>query len=186
MGNLLADGFNQFDFSNAKDVEYKIFWNGGTRRILKEMKIRRIVTGHDENGKSMVKWDTEIESQPGRPGFENIPLWATDTLPARLTEEDPNDWELGVSLENGSVLRMARYEPGVAGRWHRTDTIDYGIVLSGELWMELDKEEVHLKPGNVVIQRGTIHNWQNRGTEPCIVAFILLATEGAKASGWNE
>lgn len=149
------------------------------------MKIRRIVTGHDENGKSMVKWDGEIESRSGRPGFENIPLWATDSLPVRLTEEDPNDWELGTSLANGSVFRIVRYNPGVAGRWHCTDTIDYGIVLSGELWMQLDKDEVHLKAGNVVIQRETIHNWENRGTEPCVMAFVLIATKGGQSTGWG-
>jgi len=149
------------------------------------MKIRRIVTGHDENGKSMVKWNSEIEARSGRPGFENVLLWATDSLPARLTEEDPNDWELGTSLANGSIFRMVRFEPGVAGRWHRTDTIDYGIVLSGELWMPLDKEEVHLKAGNVVIQRETVHNWENRGTEPCVMAFVLIATQGGKSTGWE-
>jgi quercetin dioxygenase-like cupin family protein len=148
------------------------------------MKIRRVVTGHDANGKSMVKWDSDIESRPGRPGFEQVPLWATDRLPVRLTEDDPTTWELGTSLANGSVFRIARYEPGVAGRWHRTDTIDYGIVLAGELWMQLDTGEVHLKAGDVVIQRGTLHNWENRGTEPCLMAFILLATEGGESTGW--
>jgi quercetin dioxygenase-like cupin family protein len=148
------------------------------------MKVRRIVTGHNDQGKSIIKWDTEIESTPGRPGFENIPLWATDTLPARLTDDDPNTWELGTSLANGSVLRFGRYEPGVSERWHRTDTIDYGIVLSGELWMQMDEGEVHLKPGDVVIQRGTIHNWENRGSEVCVMAFILIATEGAESTGW--
>ena len=149
------------------------------------MKIRRIVTGHDQNGKSMVKWDSEFETQAGRTGFEQTVLWATDTLPVRLTEEDPSTWELGTSLANGSVLRIARYEPGVSERWHRTDSLDYGIVLAGDLWMQLDTGDVHLKPGDVVIQRGTIHNWENRGTEPCVMAFILLATEGGESTGWS-
>ena len=87
-------------------------------------------------------------------------------------------------ISNGSVFRIAHYEPGVSERWHRTDTIDYGIVLSGELWMQMDEGEVHLKPGDVVIQRGTIHNWENRSTKPCTVAFILIATEDAKSTGW--
>ena len=52
--------------------------------------------------------------------------------------------------------------------------------------MEMEDGEVHLKPGDVVIQRGTLHNWNNRGTEPCVMAFILVATEGAKTTGWNE
>jgi mannose-6-phosphate isomerase-like protein (cupin superfamily) len=54
------------------------------------------------------------------------------------------------------------------------------------MWMEMEDGEVHLKPGDVVIQRGTLHNWNNRGTEPCVMAFVLIATEGAKTTGWNE
>ena len=149
------------------------------------MKIRRVVTGTDENGKSMLKWDREIESQPGRAGFEQVPLWATDRLPVQLTDDDPNTWELGTSLANGSVFRICRYEPGVTERWHGTDTIDYAIVLAGELWMQLDEGEVHLKTGDVVIQRGTSHNWKNRGTEPCIMAFVLIATEDGESTGWS-
>jgi quercetin dioxygenase-like cupin family protein len=148
------------------------------------MHIRRIVTGHTENGRSKVQWDSKLEGKPGRPGFSQTVLWATDSLPARLTDDDPATWELGTSLANGSVFRMARYEPGVTGRWHRTDSIDYGIVMSGELWMQLDEEEVHLKAGDVVIQRGTMHNWENRGTEPCVMAFILIATAGGESTGW--
>jgi quercetin dioxygenase-like cupin family protein len=63
--------------------------------------------------------------------------------------------------------------------------MESGIVLAGELWMQLDEEEVHLKSGDVVIQRGTIHNWENRGAEPCIMAFILIATEGGETTGWS-
>ena len=148
------------------------------------MKFRRVVTGHNKEGKSCVKWDSEIEPILGRPGFSNIPMWATKNLPAEMTEEDPNTWELGTSLAGGSVFRFGRYEPGVSGRWHRTDSVDYAICLSGEMWMELDEGLVHLKPGDVVIQRGTIHNWVNRGKEVCIMAFVLIATEGAKSTGW--
>jgi quercetin dioxygenase-like cupin family protein len=147
-------------------------------------KIRRVVTGHNHEGRGMVKWDGEIEAIPGRPGFSQVPLWATKQLPAKLTEEDPTTWDIGTTIAGGSVFRIVRYEPGVAKRWHRTDSVDYGIVLSGEIWMQLDEKEVHLKAGDVVIQRGTIHNWVNRGTEPCLVAFILIATEGGEATGW--
>lgn len=148
------------------------------------MKIRRVVTENDGDGKSRVRWDGEIVSRPGRRGFEMLPMWATKGLPVRLGDEDPNDWDLGTSLAEGSVFRICRYEPGVEERWHRTDTIDYGIVLAGEMWMQLDEKEVHLKSGDVVIQRGTIHNWVNRGKVPCLMAFILIATEGAKSTGW--
>lgn len=148
------------------------------------MEVRRVVTGFTEDGKSTVKWDSRIEGQEGRHGFERVDLWATDSLPPRQTEEDPATWDLGTSLANGSVLRVCRYHPGVEGRWHSTESIDYAIMLSGELWMQLEEKEVRLKPGDIVIQRGTNHNWVNRGTEPCVIAFILLSVEGGETTGW--
>ena len=148
------------------------------------MKTRRVVTGQDKEGRSAVKWDSAIDGKPGRERFEKVDLWATDRLPVRLTEDDPATWEFGTTIANGSVFRFCRYEPGVAERWHRTDSLDYGIVLSGEIDMQLDEGEVHLKAGDVVVQRGTLHNWVNRGTEPCVIAFILIATEGGAATGW--
>ena len=149
------------------------------------MKFRRVVTGFNKEGRSCIKWDTEVQPIPGRPGFSNLPMWATKKLPAEMTEEDPNTWDLGTSLAGGSVFRLAHYQPGVQGRWHRTDSIDYAICLSGEMWMQVeDGDEVHLKAGDVVIQRATMHNWEVRGKEPCVMAFILVATEGGKSTGW--
>lgn len=148
------------------------------------MKNRRVVTGQNQRGRSIVKWDTELEGIPGRDRFEKVELWATDSLPPRLTEGDPVAWDVGTSLANGSVFRFCRYEPGVAERWHRTDLIDYGIVISGEMWMQLDEGEVHLKADDVVIQRGTIHNWVNKGPGPCVMAFVLIATAGGQSTGW--
>jgi quercetin dioxygenase-like cupin family protein len=145
---------------------------------------RRVVTGFNKEGKACIKWDTEINSVNFRPGFDNIPMWATKQLPAESTEEDPNNWDLGTSLAGGSVFRYGRYEPGNKPRWHRTDSVDYAICISGEMWMEMEDGEVHLKPGDVVIQRGTIHNWNNRGTEPCVMAFVLIATQGGETTGW--
>ncbi len=137
------------------------------------MNVRRVVTTNDSEGKSSVKWDSKVEAVPGRAGFARFPMWATKRLPAELTEEDPNAWEFGTTIAGGSVFRLCRFEPGSAERWHRTDSVDYAIVISGEMYMQLDKEEVHLKAGDVVIQRGTIHNWVNRGPEPCLMLFVL-------------
>ena len=122
------------------------------------MKLRRVVTGHNEKEKSIVQWDDEIETIPGRPGFSHSTVWATRQLPVQLTDEDPNTWEIGTTIENGSVFRVIQYEPGVAGRWHRTDSIDYAIVLSGEIFMQLEEGEVHLKCGDLIVQRSTMHN----------------------------
>jgi len=149
------------------------------------MKIRRVVTANDSEGKSSVKWDSKVEAIPQRQGFSYFPMWATKKLPAEVTEEDPNSWDVGTAIAGGSVYRLGRYEPGVAERWHRTDSVDYAIVISGEMWMQLDKEEVHLKAGDVVIQRGTMHNWVNRGSEPCIMLFVLVSTQGGKSTGWD-
>ena len=97
------------------------------------IKIRRVVTANDNEGKSYVKWDSNIGPMPRRPGFSGFEMWATKKLPAELTEEDPNEWEIGTAIAGGSVFRLGRYEPGVAERWHRTDSIDYAIVISGEM-----------------------------------------------------
>ncbi len=149
------------------------------------MKIRRVVTGLNAAGKAVVNWDFEIESKPGRPGFRHVLLWATDRLPPILDDQDPALWETGTVIENGSVFRIIQFDSGVAERWHVTDSIDYAIVLSGEIDMQLDEEEVHLKAGDTLVQRATVHNWVNRGTEPCIIAFILIATEGGKSKDWS-
>jgi quercetin dioxygenase-like cupin family protein len=71
----------------------------------------------------------------------------------------------------------------VTPRRHRSDSIDYAIILSGTIDMQLDDEEVHLEAGDVVIQRGTIHNWINRGSEPCTIAFVLIGAKSATANG---
>ncbi len=149
------------------------------------MKIRRIVTGHNDAGKAVVKLDSKIESIGGRRGFSYAPIWATKQLPPKLDHEDPVTWDIGTTIENGSVFRVIKYDPGVAERWHATDSIDYAIIISGEIDMQVDEGEVHLKAGDILVQRATIHNWVNRGSEPCIIAFVLIATEGGKAKDWS-
>ncbi len=148
------------------------------------MKFRRVVTGHSREGKSVIERDGEMETVSGRPGFSHVPVWATKELPARLTDEDPSTWKFGTTISGGSVFRVIEYAPGVAERWHRTDSIDYAVVLSGEIDMQMDEGEIHLKTGDVIVQRETMHNWDNRGTAPCVIAFVLIATQGGKATGW--
>jgi mannose-6-phosphate isomerase-like protein (cupin superfamily) len=81
------------------------------------------------------------------------------------------------------VFRVIEFEPGVAPRNHRTDSIDYAVVVSGEIDMEMDDTIVHLKAGDVLVQQGTIHNWVNKGTEPCVIAFVLISSDGNTAVG---
>ena len=87
------------------------------------------------------------------------------------------------AVSNGTTLRVIEYLPGVAPRNHRTRTIDYAIVISGEIDMRMDDTMVHLKAGDVLVQRGTIHNWENRGTTPCVIAFVLIDAEPIVAGG---
>ncbi len=150
------------------------------------MNIRRVVTATDSDGKSFVKWDSKMQGSTKRPGHTSFNMWATNHLPPEITEEDPTTWEIGTSIGGGSVFRISRYEPGVVARWHQTDSIDYSMVISGEMWMQLDKEEIHLQAGDVVIQRGTKHNWVNRGKEACVMLFVLVGTEGGKSAGYDE
>ena len=90
---------------------------------------------------------------------------------------------MGTTLENGSVFRVLELVTGVSPRNHRTDSIDHAIFMSGETDMKLDDTTVHLKAGDVLVQRGTIHNWVNRGTEPCVIAFVRTAAKPVTAGG---
>jgi quercetin dioxygenase-like cupin family protein len=148
--------------------------------------VRRVVTGHDQAGRAIVVKD-EIAKNivRKRPGYESCVIWATEDFPA--DNDDPTDGALRnvpTSVPNGTVFRVVRYEPGVAPRVHRTDSLDYALILSGEIDMELEKgTEVHLKAGDVVVQRGTVHNWIHRGQEPCVIAFVLTSAKPLSAAG---
>lgn len=167
--------------------------------------IRRVVTGHDANGKATVIKDgpaTCILSRPNRPGVTLTNLWQADRTPAPMERhDDPVDGPLILHPpKNGSVFRIVQFDPedpevlktldGAAAFaemgagqnvvrnarhpfMHRTDSVDYAVVLTGEIYMMMDEEEWLLKAGDVVVQQGTNHAWSNRGTEPCQIAFVL-------------
>lgn len=150
-------------------------------------KIRRVVTGHDERGKAIVKIDEVCSHfKEGRPNGYLCNIWTTDSFPADNSGQEDNGLRSGkfTMIDNGTVFRILDFRPGVQKRAHRTDTIDYIVVMSGEIDMELEEgEEVHLKAGDVMVQRGTIHNWINRGTETCILAVVLIHANSVKAGG---
>jgi len=149
------------------------------------LRLRRVVTGHDANGKAVVKIDEVSQNLAmGRPGRSACVVWTTESFPANNTgEADEGLRQVGTTLKNGTVFRVIEFSPGVAPRNHRTDSIDYAVVMSGEIDMELDDTVVHLKAGDVLVQRGTIHNWVNRGTEPCVMAFILIDAKPVEVGG---
>lgn len=149
--------------------------------------IRRIVTGHDEQGKAIVEID-EVCSRyrQGRPNGYVCNVWTTDTSPANNNghvDAGQREGKFSV-IENGTVFRILDFHPGVQQRVHRTDSVDYIVVMSGEIDMELESgEEVHLKAGDVMVQRGTVHNWINRGTETCVMAVVLVHAHPVQAGG---
>src|SRR5215470_8321786 len=148
--------------------------------------IRRVVTGHDENGRAIVSIDESVKNvAQTRPGAEAAVIWTSEGFPVDNDDSaDGSARNIGIAtLANGSVFRVVSFAPGVTPRNHRTDSIDFASVLSGEIDMDLDGEVVHLKAGDVLVQRGTIHNWINKGKEPCVIAFVLVASKPVTAGG---
>jgi quercetin dioxygenase-like cupin family protein len=141
------------------------------------LRIRRVVTGHDPRGKAVVALD-EVSSNVSsrRPGQQGCVLWTTNGSPA--DNSDPKDGAsrpVGTTMPGGTVFRLVQYDPGVAPRVHRSNSVDYAVVISGSIVMQLDDEvEVTLHAGDTLIQRGTVHNWINRGPQPCVIAFVLV------------
>jgi quercetin dioxygenase-like cupin family protein len=123
----------------------------------------------------VVKIDDAPAVRSNRPGHEAFVAWSTQGYPVDNSgDEDAAQRDLSSTLADGTVFRVISYGPGVAPRNHRTSSIDYAVVMSGEIDMELDDSVVHLRAGDVLVQRGTVHNWVNNGTEPCVIAFVLI------------
>jgi quercetin dioxygenase-like cupin family protein len=141
---------------------------------------RRVVTGHDARGRSIVLSDGPTPKSHAIPGAVFHELWNTAEAPAPLrpTEpREPTDRPLVTPPDgDGSVIRIVELAPRSRSPMHRTETIDYGIVLSGSVVLVLDDgSETNLRPGDVVVQRGTEHAWANPENESASMAFILVA-----------
>lgn len=173
---------------------------------------RRVVTGHDASGKAVVLIDGAAPNAKLRKatGLTSTLLWVTDGSPADNSgNADSADRDIGVAPpERGSIFRVVDFPPaaeasavdnaamlaemGIAGQvhsdarhatMHRTRSVDYAVVISGEIDMLLDDSEVRLGAGDVLVQRGTNHAWENRGKENCRIAFVLIDAEAAKTRG---
>ena len=149
------------------------------------LQVRRVITGHDANGKAMVKIDEVSKNvTSGRPGATACNVWITEGFPVNNdVDADEGLRKVATTLKNGTIFRVIEFAPGLAARNHRTDSIDYIVVISGEIDMELDDTLVHLEAGDVMVQRGTIHNWVNRGTAPCVLAVVLIDAKSVEAGG---
>lgn len=150
------------------------------------MKLRRVVTGHDEQGRATVLIDEQVKNVfSPRPGAEFSVIWSSEGFPVDNDGfEDPSNKKIGTFIDNGAVFRVVSFGPGVAPRNHRTDSIDYAVVMSGEIEMVLDDgATVRLKAGDLLVQRGTVHNWINNGTVPCVIAFTLISAKPVTVNG---
>jgi mannose-6-phosphate isomerase-like protein (cupin superfamily) len=150
------------------------------------LKLRRVVTGHDERGHAKVMIDEQVTNAfSARPGAEFSVIWSNEGLPANNDSfEDPSNKKIGTTIDNGAVFRVVSFGPGVAPRNHRTDSIDYAVVMSGEIDMVLDDGvTVRLKAGDLLVQRGTVHDWINTGSVPCVIAFTLVSAKPVRVNG---
>ncbi len=165
------------------------------------MTVRRVVTGVDAAGRSVVVSDgpTPGHVPDTRADFDE--LWRTEGHPPPITGgDDPADVD-HVRLQpsaGGVVWRVVTYPPESSGRdtgaalgnvegggayeegdprWHATHSLDFGLVLSGEITLALDEGEVVLGAGDCIVQRGTRHAWYNRGAEPAVVSFVLISAD---------
>jgi mannose-6-phosphate isomerase-like protein (cupin superfamily) len=166
--------------------------------------IRRVVTGLDANNKAIALFDGRLTLKPGGSRNPAANLWITDSSPPGFSFKDDSATKpLGLSPpDNGTAIRVVEFPPldpaaeakmdpnfmmkvvgdHAPGRglpvkhplMHRTRTVDYAIIMSGEIDMMLDDTVVHVKAGDVVIQQATNHAWINRGTQPCRVLFVLM------------
>ncbi|HVQ62335.1 MAG TPA: cupin domain-containing protein [Burkholderiales bacterium] len=171
---------------------------------------RRVVTGHDADGRAVVIFDGEsphsfVLDKAG--GLKLTEIWETRSSPADNSgARDAGEHERRIEpVDSGTVFRLIEYPPDTARLktlapetffrgmgakaadaatrrhpgMHKTDTIDYCVVLSGEIWAVLDEGEVLLRAGDCLVQRGTNHAWSNRTEQPCVIAFVLVAAKPA-------
>ena len=152
-------------------------------------------------GHAVVLFDSRMPLKPVAPGIIATNFWLTDSYPPNLLKDDPSGRPIGTAppttAPNSAWSSFCRSTPPPRRRcrprcckrasqirrsaalrssirWHRTRSLDYAIILSGEIDMMLDDESVHLKPGDVIVQQATNHGWVNRGKEPCRILFVLM------------
>jgi len=142
--------------------------------------VRRIVTGHDEGGRAIVLIDGEAANRrTSAAGNCSTLMWCTGATPADIARgtdiEDMGARVIGTPPPaNGTRFTVNEIVPGAEAHMHRTESLDYVIVIAGEVEMDLDDSTVKLSAGDVMVQRGTNHAWVNRGTQTAIVAFVLI------------
>jgi quercetin dioxygenase-like cupin family protein len=149
--------------------------------------IRRIVTGHNETGTAIFTADNEYETIVIPSGDAAMAtIWTTATVPADCNDQtDGRERDAGTTLKGGSVIRVVDMLPNASSPMHRTSSIDYGIIISGKIELELDNQVFKtIEAGGIIIQRGTIHKWRNpSSTEICRIVFVLTEAKAYELNG---
>ena len=149
--------------------------------------VRRVVTGHNEAGRAIFKDDNLFDTELIAGGDAEFSLlWTAPELPVNNNDEtDGRERDVGLTLHGGSVIRVVDMLPGRQSPMHRTNSLDYGIVISGQLELELDDGvKTLLGPGDVVVQRGTMHLWRNPSeSETCRIVFVLTQAKPVEIDG---
>jgi quercetin dioxygenase-like cupin family protein len=148
----------------------------------KHRPVRRIVTGHGSDGTARVLRDGAAKNvrNSATPGHFSTLMWCSDKMPVDIAIgemiEDMGDATLGTCPPvNGTRFVIVEFPPGMETTFHRTETIDYIVVLDGEVEVELDLGRiVHLRRNDVLIQRGTNHRWLNNNDHICRLAIVLI------------
>jgi quercetin dioxygenase-like cupin family protein len=139
--------------------------------------VQRVVTGHDTHGRAVFKSEDLTPTKMIPSGDASFVLmWTTPTVPADNNDEtDGRERDAGLTLNQGSVIRIVDMLPGKESPMHRTNSIDYGIVLKGEIELELDDGARRtIREGGIIVQRGTVHLWRNTTDTVTRIAFILI------------
>jgi len=145
--------------------------------------IRRVVTGHDADKVAKVLIDAPARNAKyPSSGLVSTLIWSTDRCPADIAVGESID-DAGAKIlgsappARGSRFAVIDFPPGNHPHMHRTETVDYIVVIEGEIDMDMDDSTVKLRAGDVMVQRGTNHAWANRSNARARVAFVLLDAE---------
>ena len=142
--------------------------------------VRRVVTEVDASGRSTLMSDSRVQLLDMQPGLSLGYLWATDTFPITPSRVDTKDKVVSVSPpDQGTQFGVVEFQPADPANpqppvWHRTRTVDYVVVISGEIDLMLEDSVVHLKAGDAVVQQATDHAWVNRSNQICRLLFVVM------------
>ncbi|UPX20213.1 uncharacterized protein EKO05_0010453 [Ascochyta rabiei] len=146
--------------------------------------IRRVVTGHKE-GASTVLIDDKLDPAPGF-ASKAATIWQNHQYPAELADHDAAQGKAYI-YNKGSLIRVVDFPPNSTGHNHRTASLDYGIIIEGEIELELeDGSKTIVRAGDIVVQQATMHKWNNHTDKVCRMIFALLPSETAKGPDGKE